>query len=307
MSTPSDNFTAKIVYGIIMLILGGGGYAVCISFYNSNITNSGSGNVINIINSSNISLDDKKIVADKDNVEDTVKSIITTYQETKVQNEKLEQENKALISRLRTVQYINPKIKFDGVSKSLNIINPIALIDNDIYISEKLFPLITKKHLQIDMQSEIISVDSNPSTGKKYALFEVCRPHDGRSSHIIPGDSWVYRQQRFFDSFQMSGKKYTEGIIFEAGMYNGAFSLISLDKKYSSVSFIVGHIDGTDLYNGGINLKLFADKNLVFDKYIGEDSGAKKYTVALNYAQDLKIQVTDGGGVFGMANMVLTD
>ena len=298
MSTPSDNFTAKIVYGIIMLILGGGGYAVYISFYNSNITNSGSGNVINIINSSNISLDDKKIVADKDNVEDTVKSIITTYQETKVQNEKLEQENKALISRMRTVQYINPKIKFDGVSKSLNIVNPIALIDNNVYISEKLFPLITKKHLQIDIQSEIISVDSNPSTGKKYALFEVCRPYDDKSAEIIT--------EKDGKSFTMSGRKYAEGIALRGWPYN-SYVLINLDKKYSSISFTAGHIDGTDNLNGGTNLKLYADEKLIFDHHIKENVTSKKFTIALNYAQDLKIQTVDGGGAYGIVDIILAD
>ena len=108
-------------------------------------------------------------------------------------------------------------------------------------------------------------------------------------------------------TFTMSGNKYTDGFILRGGHVYKGFALINLQRKFSSLVFYAGHVDGTDMYNKGTNLTIYVDGKIIKEVYIPEDRIAQKITVPLNYANELKIQAIGGGGEYGIANAVLKD
>ena len=144
--------------------------------------------------------------------------------------------------------------------------------------------------------SEQISMANSVTKGKTYELFTVCPPYEYQEAGAIPEGK----------SFKMSGKVYSNGFVSKSGIFNG-YALVNLEGKYSSLSFDVGHIDGTDTYNKGTTLKIFLDGKFKHEYYIPENRSAQRITVQQNYAKDLQIQTVGGGGVYGFSNLVLTD
>lgn len=86
------------------------------------------------------------------------------------------------------------------------------------------------------------------------------------------------------DSFQISGKKYTNGFSLQ---YDDSFALFNLDGKYSSINFTMGHVDGSR--NSDSTVLFFVDGELVREIEVGYEDLAKTYSIPLNYGLQLKI------------------
>lgn len=82
-------------------------------------------------------------------------------------------------------------------------------------------------------------------------LLDVCEPYE--SDHF---ESYMGR------SFQMAGNTYSNGLVFGGG-YPSSYIYFNLEGKYTTLSFICGHIDGTDLRN--FTLDIYCDGVLTYE------------------------------------------
>lgn len=208
------------------------------------------------------------------------------------ENEKL---NKKVANRQVNVQYIGSSFIINGIKKNIDSIRPIAIIGDKIYLSKDSVEKIFNEEISIDPQNGLTTIGSNKDNIT--SLMDICPPyqyHYGKK----------YSENEYFS---MSGHKYNNGFILRAGHVWKGFALINLQNKYSSITFEVGHIDETDMFNKGPKLYAFVDGKAILEKYIAEDRIAQKITIPLNYASELKLQVIDGGGDYGFANLLLAD
>ena len=298
MGNSMSSIAMKIILAIVTFFLGG----TTIYLYNYSVNSGNNNTLIHSINNSNVIIDGRRVVANENNLTTIFEDMAHFVNKTQTDNKKLKNDNKKLkaenddlISRMRSVQYITPQIQVDGLFKNFDIINPVAFIDDIAFFSQKFVERLIGKKIEINLNSGEISINS-PMTGKIYSLMDTVPPYQYQY-----GEAYVNGE-----TFTMSGKKYTNGFVLRGGVHKG-FALINLQRKFSSLSFYAGHVDGTDMFRGGTNLTIYIDGNLFKKFYIPEDRIAQKITIPLNYANELKIQAIRGGGSYGIANAILTD
>ena len=113
------------------------------------------------------------------------------------------------------------------------------------------------------------------------------------------------------NSFVMAGITYTNGMTFDAdiNIFNDScWALYNLDGKYTNLSFIVGHVDGTDLDDGTV-LQVFTDGNLQKEINLKSDMYPKDEVIDLSGVKQLKLQVLPSGNdhpVYGIGNPMIT-
>ena len=87
--------------------------------------------------------------------------------------------------------------------------------------------------------------------------------------------------------FTMAGNRYTDGFVMES---NGTDNvLFNLDENYESVTFKVGHIDGTD--NRDRTLKIYLDRVLVQEVPLSYSGGVQEITVSTSGARGMKLEI----------------
>ena len=126
-------------------------------------------------------------------------------------------------------------------------------------------------------------------------LMEVCPPYETSS------DCRTYLQNEG-ESFQMSGKKYSNGFSFT---YRGQFALFNLNSKYSTINFTVGHIDGTDLHDQ--TLSFIVDGKTVKEITVEAEALPKTISIPVNYGLQLKVINDDGwhSSSVGLGNITI--
>lgn len=108
-------------------------------------------------------------------------------------------------------------------------------------------------------------------------LLDVCPPYQTKNyGEFTPSNG---------KSFTMGGTKYTNGFTF--GGYD-AYAWFNLNGKYSSISFDLGHIDGTSNKDKTINF--YVDGKLVKEYTVEYSELPQRVTVPLNYGLQLKIE-----------------
>ena len=108
-------------------------------------------------------------------------------------------------------------------------------------------------------------------------LMEVCPPYE--KSY----DCYTYLQSEG-QSFQMSGKKYSNGFSFQ---YNNQFAMFNLNSRYSTINCTVGHIDGTDMNDQAISF--IVDGKLIKEITVEAEALPKTISIPVNYGLQLKI------------------
>ncbi len=92
--------------------------------------------------------------------------------------------------------------------------------------------------------------------------------------------------------FTMSGQKYTNGFTLgkNSNWHNSPFTaLFNLNGKYNSVTFTVGHVDGSAGRDRTLNI--YIDGIIQYTKEIKCDEVAQKITIPLNGALQMKIEM----------------
>ncbi len=106
-------------------------------------------------------------------------------------------------------------------------------------------------------------------------------------------------------SFNMGGTKYTNGFVLE---YEGSEAVFNLNGNYRTITFDMGHVDGSDNYDAGI--QIFIDDRLVEEYVAGYDDIPQKITIPVNNGLKIKFSVVREGdyyftGEVGFGNIVL--
>lgn len=107
------------------------------------------------------------------------------------------------------------------------------------------------------------------------------------------------------ESFFMANQSYTSGI----SMAMDAYALFNLNGAYESLTFKLGHIDGTTMMNGA--LSIFLDGNLVEKIELGAEELPQDVTIALNHALSMKFALAVDNGPncsatrYGLADVIL--
>lgn len=141
---------------------------------------------------------------------------------------------------------------------------------------------------------------------KEYSFFKVCDFNDTKGSYVIKNEKYPYRQILF----KIADTVYREGIIFDTSIEDG-YAICNLDKKYSSIEFNVGHINGSEIlakkYDGSTLIRVYYDdeKYPLDVRTINQDTVSQKVVIPLRYCEKLKMQVVGGGGLYAFTNIIL--
>lgn len=139
------------------------------------------------------------------------------------------------------------------------------------------------KDVSWDGVEKVVYLGAKPGNSENW--LDVCGPYQYHSG----------KEYRLSDNkyFTMSGKKYTNG--FTLGEWgSNAEALFNLNGKYNTLSFTVGHVDGKDTTDRTLNIYL--DGIIAYTKELKYDDVAKKVTVPLNGALQMKIEVAYSKG-----------
>lgn len=107
-------------------------------------------------------------------------------------------------------------------------------------------------------------------------------------------------------SFRMSGRIYTQGIVFTGAsndMENNAVSTVTYDvSAFSTISFTVGHVDNTVLNSG--TLTVSKDGQEADSVFLSYNITAREYTLDVSDAQSVTFTVTvNGKSQFGFGSI----
>ena len=113
------------------------------------------------------------------------------------------------------------------------------------------------------------------------------------------------------ESFSMGGIQYTNGFYASASTnLNNAHNVAyyNLNSKYKKMSFIAGAVDNK--LTNDAEIRIYADGKSVKSIDISSDISPKEYSVSLDYALQLKIEMVSSKkgyniGKVGLANIVL--
>lgn len=110
--------------------------------------------------------------------------------------------------------------------------------------------------------------------------------------------------------FTMGGEKYSNGMTFNAdiNIFNDiSWAIYNLNNKYKSLSFIVCHVDNTDLGNPTV-LQVICDGILQKEIPLAPDMFPTQITLDLTGVKQLKLQVPSSGSngpLYGIGNPII--
>lgn len=110
--------------------------------------------------------------------------------------------------------------------------------------------------------------------------------------------------------FTMGGVKYTNGMTFNADINifdDVSWAVYNLDSKYTSLEFILGHVDGSDLGRETF-LEIYYDGQLMEKISVTPDMLPKPVSLDLSGISQLKMQVRSSGNngpLYGLGNPVI--
>lgn len=105
-------------------------------------------------------------------------------------------------------------------------------------------------------------------------------------------------------NFEMSGEKYSNGFILGDNQWGvEAYALFNLNSKYSDITFTIGHVDGTEMYDQEV--LFFVDGKLVKTIEIGATDLAKEVSIPVEYGLQLKILRSESFAELGFGNITV--
>lgn len=108
-------------------------------------------------------------------------------------------------------------------------------------------------------------------------LLDVCQPYEGYQD--------IYKQVDG-KSFEMAGKKYSNGMVLMRAQTFIGSALFNLDGKYSTLECTVGHVGNSDKEQ---SVSFIVDGKLVKEVTVEAGEMPKSISIPLNYGLQLKI------------------
>lgn len=136
------------------------------------------------------------------------------------------------------------------------------------------------KEVSWDGVEKVVYLGAKPGNIENW--LDVCGPYQ-----YSKGEEYRLIDNKYFT---MSGQKYTNGfVLYGTRNMNQApiEALFNLNGKYNSLSFKVGHIDGSENHNWTMNIYL--DGVIAYTKKLQYDDVAQDVTIPLNGALQMKI------------------
>lgn len=172
----------------------------------------------------------------------------------------------------------------------------LALVDasmesQDYEAAEKILDAAIK---ELPQNQELHEKWAEVEESKPKFFLDVCRPYE-----------WSEYNYREPDQIVMSGISYTKGFVLGGDSIGDPFALFNLRGKYESMTFTLGHVDGSTLNNGVVNIYL--DEQLVESIKLECESLPQEYTISLEGASKLKIAQTEyyAWSKYGFGNVIV--
>lgn len=136
-----------------------------------------------------------------------------------------------------------------------------------------------------------VSWDGTANTvyiGKKPGADKVLLPY------LVNKDSEIYDGADPHKSFSVLGNTYTTGVVMNKTAFGGeSYAVWNTNAEYKSMTFSMAYSGDGHLYEPyDINLDLYLDGNLDSTRVVGWDGGATTVTVPLNYAANVKLDIS---------------
>lgn len=145
-------------------------------------------------------------------------------------------------------------------------------LDNEDYISAK--RVVENALTVLPNNAELKKLKSNVESSTPTYLLDVCMPYESAwFTKFVNGET-----------FAMGGKTYTNGFTL-AGKDGSA--IFNIDNQYTSFNFLLGHIDGTEMY--GTTVKIYCDGVLKKEIEVKSDALPQKVDIDITGVSQIKI------------------
>lgn len=202
-------------------------------------------------------------------------------------------------NRKYKVEFLEYALYSDGDEKNINISDSVAKINGNTYFSQEATEALLGESIIPDEESKMLYIGKYP---EEYVnLLSVCEPYDPERGFVLGAE----------EPFKIQSKTYTDGIRLDAYYSELKSVKFNLGGEYSELSFNIGHIDETELYNT-FTLKFYVDEKPVKEIVCNSDTDInQEQTVPLNKGNILKIEwicdLVQGnfGASYGLINLKL--
>ncbi len=183
------------------------------------------------------------------------------------------------------VKYDNIRIFMDGEEiqpkdANGNTVEPF-IYNGTTYLPVRAVGNAIGKEVSWDGVEKVVYLGAKPGNVENW--LDVCGPYK-----YSRGTEYRLTDNKYFT---MSGKKYTNGFELYTNSYKQtAQALFNLDGNYNSVTFTMGHIDDTYLSSND-TLNIYLDGVIAYTKELDSEDVAKKITIPLDGALQMKIEI----------------
>lgn len=143
--------------------------------------------------------------------------------------------------------------------------------------------------------SELIALQKTVTDVTPTYLLDVCKPYS----------SLYYTEYINGERFNMGGTEYTNGFTITGDWGDGGNAIFNLNGNFRTVSFNLGHVDGTDMTEK--NIKIYCDGVLKAEHNINAYNLPQKVTIDIAGVNQLKIIYEDGSyyPAIGFGNVIV--
>ncbi len=117
---------------------------------------------------------------------------------------------------------------------------------------------------------------------------------------ILPYETKAYTQKISSDFMQMGGDKYYNGFQLDR-TYSTCYAIFNLNSKYTKITGIIGHIDGSG--NNNRTITIFADGTLIDTIDINHQDLPKELLINVEGVNQLKIEGNSGETQTGFGDL----
>lgn len=265
-----------------------GGYSIA----EINNSNSNSNSVVVTVNGETVDVTN----SNSEDLQEIIDGLEQDKKDLTDENDKLSSEIENSVSAsLKDVKLI-----IDGVDSGISSKSSVAVINNENYYSESFVnELIENKDFSVDFDSNKAYLGDKKVESAK--LLDVC------PNPVVSDD---YGVQILSDTIYMSSEPYYEG--FSIHSTYGKYAIFNIKGGYKNLKFLVGHIDETNMISGTLKIYLSDDSgnftnSPVKSITINPESLPQEVSIDLNYAKQVKFEITANGGSaeWGIVNLYL--
>ena len=211
----------------------------------------------------------------------------------------------AVTTRMIEANYMNIRIVVDGkeitpTDANGKVVEPFAS-EGTTYLPVRAIGEALGKEVTWDGETATVYVGEIP--GQANSWMKLLPPYE------INKWSKTYDGSNLKEYMTVAGKDITEGVMLQDRngiSFDASYALWNTDLKYSTMTFTVGHVDGTSTDNATLEVYLDGELSTSYD--LKWDGAPQTITVPLNRAANVKLLVVKsdlhsqaGYGIYNIA------